>query len=108
MQKDQHAVKANLSTIERTNPDVVPYVPLAVLAAREGLGPILQLCLDKGASFDRYLARACAQGVYDHPEIDKVVIPDDDTIKGLLEGRRDSDGRFTAEQLEEWFGGIDW
>ena len=87
---------------------MVPYVPLAVLAAREGLSPILQMCLDKGASFDRYLARACAKGGHDYPEVDKVVTPYDDTIRGLLEGIRGPDGKFTAEQLEEWYGGINW
>ena len=79
-----------------------------MLAAREGLAPVLQLCLDRGVSFDRYLARACADAYHDYPEVDKVITPYDETIGRLLEGRRGPDGKFTGEQLEEWFGGINW
>jgi hypothetical protein len=43
------------------------------------------------------------------PETDKVVSPEyDETIRKLVEGKRDADGKFTADQLEEWFGDIDW
>ena len=87
---------------------MVPLIPLAVLAAQEGLSPILKLCLDKGASFDRYLARACASAALKYPEIEKVVAPYDDTIGALTEGRKDPDGSYTGEQIEEWFGDINW
>ena len=43
-------------------------------------------------------------GSYDHPEIDKVIAPHENTIRPLIEGRKGPDGKFTGEQLEEWWG----
>jgi hypothetical protein len=42
-----------------------PLQPLAALAASEGHAEILQLCLDKGAVFDRDLDAAVEQGLQD-------------------------------------------
>jgi hypothetical protein len=87
----------------------VPVAPLAVLAAQNGLPSILQLCLDNGAKLDWFLARTCADGAHRYPEIDTVDSPKyDETISKLLEGKRNADGNSLGEQLEEWFGGIDW
>jgi hypothetical protein len=63
LRKDQESAKSWLNMIEKTHPDTVPIVPLAVLAAQNGLPSILQLCIDKGVKFDRFLARACAVAV---------------------------------------------
>jgi hypothetical protein len=101
-------VKAKLCEIQKFNPDIIPFNPLAVLAAREVLGEILQFCLERGVTWDRYLARACYEGSLHHPEVGKVIAPHAKAITRLTEGRKGPDGNYTPEQLEEWWGGINW
>ena len=108
IRKDTEDVHVQLLKIRKANPDLVPYAPIAVIAAHEGLSMTLQLCLDKGVKFDRYLARACADGGRRYPEVERVVALYEDTIRKLPRGRMAPDGNFTAEQLVEWFGGINW
>lgn len=108
LDKEDSDVEAGLFRIGQTNPDMIPIQPLAVLAAREGRGKILQLCLDRGAVIDRHLARSIGLGNIRHPELEKVTAPYDALVQKATKPRVGPDGKYTAEQLEEWYGGINW
>ena len=92
------------------NSDTGPRVlqPLAVLAALEGHSENLRLCLDNGAVIDRHLARAIGKGKLKDPEMVDATAPYKAQIEELSRGRKGADGQYTDEQLEEWFGDIEW
>ena len=102
LEHQDDVLKHCLREIEQSNPDVVPYQQLAVLAAREGCASILKLCIEKGAVFDRYLAKTARRSAGQFEGIREVTAPYEAIIAENTKPRRGPDGMYTNEQLQEW------
>ena len=102
-------MESALTALHQDTANPNPVQPVAVLAALEGHDKILKLCLDKGALIDRQLARAIGKGKgRKSPEMAEVIAPYKAQITEKTRGRKGPDGNFTDEQLEEWYGDIEW
>jgi hypothetical protein len=64
---DVSQVKLILKQMVEEKSPRIPLQPLATLAAHEGHAEILRLCLDEGATFDRYLDWATSHGLLYSP-----------------------------------------
>lgn len=107
-----------MGVLKPPKPNIVQ--PIAVLAAREKRADILEHCLDSGAEIDRNLVRASTQGdtqgkgwdvhncEYTDARMREVLAPYREELKMMTKGRKNSDGRWSSEQIEEWFGDIHW
>ena len=107
LEHNDDGVRIALAELEQQHPDLKLYQPLAVLAAMELRADILKICIDKGATFeDRYLARKARKAARQDERVREVVAPFEETIGEYTKHRKNPDGSYTDEHVQEFAGGI--
>lgn len=101
-------VKKLLASIRQKRDTPDPLQAVALLAAVEGKGKVLQVCFDAGAVADRLLALACSKCRSPNAELDNLIKPYSIQLHEAMKPDLKPDGSFSHRQIDEWFGDLDW